>query len=97
MDTVCVTWNKELQTWEDDDGCFRVEVTSVHSVCSCLHLSVFTLLLNTSDANVEQVSDNNVVLVETVLFYQLYLMSIPVSCRELNFSPSLRRLPWCTM
>ena len=89
MDTICVTWNKELQTWEND-GCFRVEVRSLYSVCACSHLSVFTLLLNNSEVNVEEVSDNNVVLVDTVLFYQLYLSSISVSCRKQN-NPSLRR------
>lgn len=69
MDTACVTWNKEIQTWEND-GCVIVEVTSLYSVCSCSHLSVFTLLLNTSgEVNVTGVSDNNVVSIDTVISY----------------------------
>ena len=43
----CVTWDGEDEEWVND-GCEPVEVTPNYTVCSCSHLSSFTLLENTS-------------------------------------------------
>ena len=43
----CVSWDGGDGEWVND-GCEPVEVTPNYTICSCSHLSSFTLMENTS-------------------------------------------------
>ncbi|KAG9262751.1 hypothetical protein AMEX_G24581 [Astyanax mexicanus] len=87
----CVYWkNTEWVV----DGCYLVQTNSTHTVCSCVHLSTFALIMQTKPS--AETSDPHLDLLNTVLvsvglvFLSLTLLTFAVCRRHLRMNNTPR-------
>uniref|UniRef100_A0A8B9HE56 Adhesion G protein-coupled receptor E3-like n=1 Tax=Astyanax mexicanus TaxID=7994 RepID=A0A8B9HE56_ASTMX len=87
----CVYWKKT--EWVVD-GCYLVQTNSSHTVCSCVHLSTFALIMQTKPS--AETSDFHLDLLNTVLvsvglvFLSLTLLTFAICRRHLRMNNTPR-------
>uniref|UniRef100_A0A8B9J9E7 Adhesion G protein-coupled receptor E3-like n=1 Tax=Astyanax mexicanus TaxID=7994 RepID=A0A8B9J9E7_ASTMX len=87
----CVYWKKT--EWVVD-GCYLVQTNSSHTVCSCVHLSTFALIMQTKPS--AETSDPHLDLLSTVLvavglvFLSLTLLTFAICRRHLRMNNTPR-------
>ncbi|XP_036417479.1 adhesion G protein-coupled receptor E3-like [Colossoma macropomum] len=88
----CVYWNNTV--WVED-GCSLLQTNSSHSVCSCVHLSTFALIMQTNPDQASDDSDPLLELLNTVavavglFFLSLSLLTFALCRRNMrvNLAP----------